>query len=97
MIRLWKRFYNVNRPHSSLGKNVTPEEFYKAWTNENEKKDGCAGGGGIGLSLCSLPACGENSRPAPATEDRPTSRQAIHVGARLLRSRAVSSAWTMQM
>jgi putative transposase len=81
VIRLWKRFYNVGRPHSSLGRNVTPEEFYESWKKKNARKDGFAGDGGIGLSLCAPPACAENSRPILANEDRPTSRQAIHVGA----------------
>jgi putative transposase len=38
VIRLWKRFYNADRPHSSLGVNVTPEEFYQTWNRKNASK-----------------------------------------------------------
>ncbi len=45
VIGLWKRFYNADRPHSSLGTNVTPDEFYAQWKREKDRRkeaDGCA-------------------------------------------------------
>jgi putative transposase len=85
VIRLWGRFYNADRPHSSLGSHITPQEFYEQCKREHASecthKDGSAGGGGAGLSHGAPPACAKSSRPILANEDRPASRQAIHVGA----------------
>jgi len=82
VIRLWGRFYNVDRPHSSLGSHITPQEFYERWKREECRKEaGFADGGEAGLSHGAPPACTESSRPILANEDPPASRQAIHVGA----------------
>lgn len=62
LIRLYARQYNEGRPHSSLGYQ-TPREFAAKWRGENEgRKDGCAGGGGVRLSHCPPPAVGGRSR-----------------------------------
>lgn len=85
VIRLWKCFYNAGRPHSSLGANVTPEEFHEQWkrgpSGHGGEKDGFAGGGGIGLSHCAPPAEGRNENGLTEQLDQPVSRKAIHVGA----------------
>lgn len=90
VIRLWKRFYNAQRPHSSLGKFVTPQEFYQRWRREREgKKDGCAGDGGTGLTHCApnvttglADVCGKERGLAEACSNQPV-RPVIHVGARV--------------
>lgn len=87
IVKLFKRHYNQERPHSALGEAVTPSEFHEQW--KREKKDGCAGGGGAGLTLCAPPAVAEkkdgptDARALPSQIDRPDSRMAIHVGARV--------------
>lgn len=84
LIKLYRREYNERRPHSALDY-LTPSEFATKWERERgqeeEKKDGFAGGGGAGLTLCAPPAQPEEDGPASANEDRPASRKAIHVGA----------------
>jgi hypothetical protein len=88
VIRLWKRVYNQQRAHSSLGRNITPQEFFVKWQKENQK-DGCAGNEGKGLThyapnvSAELPDASVKERgPAGATPDRPE-RPVIHVGARV--------------
>ena len=84
IVKLFKRSYNQQRPHSSLGKAMTPQMFYEQWKAMNaEEKDGFAGGGGIGLSLRAPPAAGEKENGLIEMIDQPDSRQAIHVGARV--------------
>lgn len=80
LIRLFARDYNDRRPHSALGYQ-TPNEFDAKWREVNEKKAGCAGDGGTGLSLCTPPAVNENGLIEMI--DQPDSRKAIHVGARV--------------
>ena len=85
LIKLFKRFYNADRPHSSLG-DATPGEFYQQW---KEKNDGCAGGGVMlglrpkprDLSHCAPPAVQGDKDGSTERIDRPDSRMAIHVGA----------------
>lgn len=93
IVKLFKKHYNDERPHSSLATKtdwaVTPSEFYDEWKRRNAKSeeskemDGCAGGGRAGLTLCPPPARQEGGGPISANEDRPASRKAIHVGARV--------------
>jgi putative transposase len=88
IVKLFKRHYNQERPHSSLATKsnwaITPGEFYEQWKRQNEKKDGCAGGGGAGLSLCASSGREEQgSGPAELEPDRPDDRRTIHVGARV--------------
>jgi putative transposase len=98
VIKLFGRFYNQERPHSSLG-DATPSEFNQQW---NEKNDG----GEVTLGLCPKPRDLTHCAPpavigdkdgATDSLDRPDSRLAIHVGApvasqqsRILRVDAVS-------
>ena len=87
VIKLFKRFYNDDRPHSSLSDRA-PGEFYQKW---REKNDGCAGGGGVMLGLRPKPRdlshCAssgreiEGSGPTALKHDRPDDRRMIHAGA----------------
>lgn len=87
--KVYGRYYNRERPHSSLGY-LTPEEFAARCTKE--KKDGCAtrlsssksGSRDLDLSLYAPPAgLGNNSRSSgkELSPSRPASRRAIRVGA----------------
>jgi putative transposase len=90
LTKLFARFYNAERPHSSLAKGtsraITPNEFYAKWQKEN---DGFAGGADLGLcpkprdlALCASSGRGmEGSGPTACEHDRPDDRQMIHVGA----------------
>ena len=80
VIQLYGRSYNQDRPHSSLGYQ-TPREFAAGW----KKKDGCADGERIRLSLSAPPAGVRNKSGSTVKNDRPVSRQAIHVGAPVAR------------
>lgn len=89
VVKLFKRKYNEERPHSSLATKanwaVTPSEFYERWkrkNEENEKKDGCAGGGGAGLTPCAPNVPEEERGLAEACPGQPE-RPVIHVGARV--------------
>ena len=60
IVKLFGRMYNDQRPHSSLGKAITPGAFYERWKADHEKaQDGSAGGKAAGLSLCAPPAVAE--------------------------------------
>ena len=84
VIKLYGRSYNRERPHSSLGYQ-TPAEFAAGW----EKKDGCAGGEGMRLSLCPPSArWGNKDGSIARNDDRPASRKAIHVGAPVARQQS---------
>jgi putative transposase len=96
IVKLFKKHYNDERPHSSLGTKanwaVTPSEFYDQWKQKNQEKegkDGCAGGGEMDLSLCAPRAVGLakdepiDAEALPSLIDRPDSPAAIHVGARV--------------
>lgn len=84
LIKLFARFYNEQRPHSSLGRDMTPGEFYQQW-----KKDRCAEG--VNLGLCPKPrdlspraSSGRGMQASGPTAfecDRPDDRRMIHVGA----------------
>jgi putative transposase len=82
LIKLYGRSYTSDRPHSSLGYQ-TPAQFTAKWERENgeERTDGFAGGGGIGLSLCAPPAVSAHENGLIEVIDQPDSRKAIHVGA----------------
>jgi hypothetical protein len=81
IVKLFKKTYNQQRPHSALGEAMTPQMFYQRWKKENEEQnDGCAGGGGSGLSLYPPPAERDENGLIDRA-DQPVSRQAIHVGA----------------
>ena len=56
---------------------MTPAEFAGNW----KKKDGCAGGEELRLSLSAPPAGDENKNGPIVLSDRPASGKAIHVGA----------------
>jgi putative transposase len=85
LVKVFARFYNDERPHSSLGKQITPGEFYAKW-NDRKKDDG-----GKILGLCPKPRdlslcassgrCVEGSGPTAFEHDRPDDRRMIHVGA----------------
>jgi putative transposase len=85
LIKLFARFYNERRPHSSLGKDLTPGEFYAMWKDKKE------GDGEASLGLCPKPRdlslCASSGRgvkgggPTALEHDRPDDRQMIHVGA----------------
>lgn len=81
VIKLFKRFYNDDRPHSSLG-DLTPVEFCERW--KKEEGDGQVNSGlrpePRDLSLGAPPACG-GTKNGPGAGARPASRKAIHVGA----------------
>jgi putative transposase len=88
IVKLFKRMYNVERPHSSLGKGVSPQMFYERWQRQNQDKkvgfaaaDGFADGGGTGLSLYAPPTDEANENGPVEMIDRPDSRKAIHDGA----------------
>lgn len=81
IVKLFKRRYNQERPHSSLGDAVTPSEFYEQWRRRNPEKDGCAGGGEMDVSHGAPRAEGANKDGSIARIDRPDSPTAIHVGA----------------
>ena len=91
IVKLFKRTFNEQRPHSSLGEAVTPQMFYEKWKRENqeqkEQKDGCAGGGEIGLSHCAfsgragIEGIEKGSGPTALKHDRPDDHRTIHVGA----------------
>jgi putative transposase len=88
IVKLFKRHYNQDRPHSSLtiGDHwaVTPEEFHEQWRRQNAEKDGCAGGGGVGLALgASSGREREASGPTEFKPDRPEDRRTVQVGARV--------------
>ena len=88
LIRLYARGYNERRPHSSLGY-LTPREFAARWRRENEQKqDGCAGGGGVRLAHCPPPAVEQQDGLTLTKEDQPDSRMAIHVGAPVARQQS---------
>jgi putative transposase len=62
LVKLFGRFYNERRPHSSLGKAMTPNEFYERWRKKESENDGCAtrlsspkSGGGVESGLCPEP------------------------------------------
>jgi len=82
IVKLFARMYNNDRPHSSLGRSrsdaITPNEFYARWKRENEQKDGFAGDGGTGLTLCAPPAVGADEKGLTELIDQPISRKAIH-------------------
>jgi len=85
LVKLFGRFYNEQRPHSSLGKATTPREFHERWKKE---KDGCAD---CESGLCPEPRdlahdassgrAAEGSGPTATKDDRPDDRRTIHVGA----------------
>ena len=82
VVKLFARMYNQERPHSGLGRAITPVEFYERWKRENEnQKDGCAGGELAGLSHGAPPAEREEKIGLTDVLDQPISREAIHVGA----------------
>jgi putative transposase len=85
LVKAYLRFYNHRRPHSSLGRAMTPQGFYERW---KKQQGGCAGGEGAGLcpgprdlSHCGPPAMGEEEDGSSALGTRPASRLAIHAGA----------------
>jgi putative transposase len=86
VVKLYKRTYNEQRPHGSLGEAITPRGFYEKWKKENV---GCAGGAvssGLcpeprDLALCAPPAVLGNENGLIEKLDQPDSRKAIHVGA----------------
>ena len=85
VVKLFKRHYNEDRPHSSLATKehwaITPSAFYEKWKKENAMQDGCAGGNEAGLSLCPPPAAGADEKGLIEAIDQPVSRMAIHAGA----------------
>lgn len=88
IVKLFKRHYNDERPHSSLATKtdwaITPGEFHERWKRENdhtEAKDGCADGGAMDLSLCAPRAEREKKDGPIEALDRPDGPAAIHVGA----------------
>lgn len=88
LIRLYARSYNERRPHSSLGYQ-TPREFAAKWERENEeKKDGFAGGGEGRLAHCPPPAVQKEAGLIVTKEDQPDSRMAIHDGAPVARQQS---------
>jgi putative transposase len=88
LIKLYARSYNERRPHSSLGYQ-TPREFAAKWRREDqEKKDGCAGGTGARLTHCPPPAVREEAGLTLVKEDQPDGRMAIHDGAPVARQQS---------
>ena len=93
VIKLFKRFYNDDRPHSSLADRAPGELYQKS----REKNDGCAArlsspksGGGVILGLrskprdlshCAPPTAGQEKNGSTEKINRPDSRMAIHAGA----------------
>lgn len=92
IVKLFKRKYNDDRPHSSLTTKtdwaLTPNEFYDEWKRQNagseetKEKDGFAGGGEVGLTHCAPNVSGEERGLAEECPSQPE-RPAIHVGARV--------------
>lgn len=93
IVKLFKRHYNEQRPHDSLATKtdwaVTPSEFYEQWRRKNEEKDGFAGGGGAGLTLCApnvasdpLGETGKERGLAEGYSNQPVG-PVIHIGARV--------------
>lgn len=89
LVKLFGRFYNERRPHSSLGKATTPREFYERWKKQQEEQDGCAGGK-VESGLCPKPRDSSHCAPPADAEHKAAhgrlapmsdSRLAIHVGA----------------
>lgn len=84
IVKLFKRHYNQERPHSSLGTKehwaITPSAFYEKW-KENAMKDSFADGERSGLSLLTPPAVGSEEKGLIEMIDQPDSRMAIHSGA----------------
>src|ERR1041385_7318903 len=39
IVKLFACMYNTERPHSRLGKAITPSEFYAKWKRENENRN----------------------------------------------------------
>jgi len=68
VIELWRREYNEERPHSSLGY-LTPAEFRRAWEAKH------ASGERLSLSLCGLTDVDQNEGQTPPTRDLPRSVQ----------------------
>jgi putative transposase len=88
LIKLYARSYNERRPHSSLGYQ-TPRQFAAKWRRENqETKDGCAGGTAARLTHGPPPAVREEAGLTLAKEDQPDSRMAIHDGAPVARQQS---------
>lgn len=88
LIKVYARSYNERRPHSSLGYQ-TPRELAAKWRRENEeKKDGRAGGTGGRLAHCPPPAVREEAGLTLTKEDQPDSRTAIHDGAPVARQQS---------
>jgi putative transposase len=71
VIKLYRRVYNQERPHSALGEAMTPEAFAEQWRRENKEKDGFAGGESAGLSPQAPPAGGVNENGLIALNDQP--------------------------
>lgn len=89
LVKRFARFYNDERPHSSLGREMTPDEFYEKWKNAR-----CAGGtdhgggsGGLRPQPRDLAHCASSGRelkgsgPTALAHDRPGDHRMIHVGA----------------
>jgi hypothetical protein len=68
VIELWRREYNEERPHSSLGY-LTPTEFRAAWDAEHNHAQR------LGLALCGLPDASSNEGQTPPWRDLPPSVQ----------------------
>jgi putative transposase len=83
----YRRYYNQERPHSSLG-DQTPSEFAAAWKKKGITKDGCAGGGELRLSHCASSGRQrkntQGSGPT-ARSSRPDDHRTVHVGAQVAR------------
>jgi len=83
VIKLYGRFYNDERPHSSV-EDLTPGEFYEKWKKEE-------GDGEINSGLCPEPRdlshCASSGHEAKGSEptafehDRPDDRQTTHISA----------------
>jgi putative transposase len=93
IVKLFKRLYNVERPHSSLGKGISPQMFYEQWQQANPGFVGHEASPHLGsaqtrdLSLCSPPTDVANEKglidaeAKPSQIDQPVSRNAILVTA----------------
>jgi putative transposase len=82
MSRLWRRYYNQERPHSSLDY-VTPDEFAAKCGIRTEEKEasGALPPNPQDLSLCASSSWRvKKSRPI-LRENRPANRRMVHVGA----------------
>jgi putative transposase len=82
MSRLWRRYYNQERPHSSLDY-ATPDEFAAKCGIRKEEKEasGALPPNPQDLSLYAPPAGRVKGNGSTAINDRPASRMVIHVGA----------------